>query len=88
MNFIRCYAPLIIETMARLKQIMQSFRTAEREYNKRSVALRDEFTSEMHKACKGGDMDYFEALKEDFRKYFDEDFTICSIEVMYGINGA
>tara|TARA_R100001230_G_C5525087_1_gene60974 strand:- start:322 stop:546 length:225 start_codon:yes stop_codon:yes gene_type:complete len=74
--------------MSRLKQRIKAFRTAESEYNKRYVALRNEFTSQMHKACKGGDMDYFEALKEDFRKYFDEDFTICSIEVMYGLNDA
>lgn len=74
--------------MARLKQKIRALRNAESEYNKRFVALNKEFTSEMHNACKEGNMDYFEALKEDYRKYFGEagELSIISIEILYGLN--
>ena len=73
--------------MSRLKQRTRAFRTAEKEFNRKKVALDREFTSEMHKACKSEDMQYFNALKEDYRKYFGEpgEFTIIGIELMYGI---
>lgn len=60
---------------------------AEKEYNRRKVVLNEEFTSEMHKACQVNDLEYFEQLKIDYRKYFGEEseLTIISIEIMYGI---
>jgi hypothetical protein len=73
--------------MSKLKQRVQSFKTAQIKYNNKKVALSQEFTTEMHKALKAKDFKRFDDLKTDYRIYFGEsgEFTIVSIEVMYGL---
>jgi len=86
MFYIRCY--VAFEKMAKIKQKYMAYKTAERNFNKRKVALSNEFTNEMNEAAKIKDLERFYVLGDEMVRILGKyhSGTITALEVLHGIN--
>ncbi len=73
--------------MSKIKQKFLAFKTAEKLYNKRKVALRDEIRSEMHKSARAGNIKRLDVLGNEMCKILGDEnsFITIQIKVLYNI---
>ena len=74
--------------MSKVKQKYLAFKTAERNFNKRKIALRDEMTKQMHISAKEGNIERFKTLGNELIEMLGQEykFTMIQIDVLYGLN--
>lgn len=74
--------------MTKIKQRYLAYKTAERNFNKRKVALKEEFSSEMHKAAKVKDIERFKVLGDEMVRILGDEYSVIAIQidVWYGLN--
>lgn len=74
--------------MAKIKQKYLAFKTAERNFNNKKVALSNEFSKRLHELVKENKLEAFERVAEDMVDILGKEylFTVTSIKVLYGLD--
>ena len=74
--------------MSKIKQKYLAFKTAERKFIERKMALKDEMTKEMHISAKEGNIQRFKNIGNEMIEMLGKEyeFTMIQINVLYGLN--
>lgn len=85
---MQCYKAFIFKIMSKIKQKYLAFKTAERNFNNRKIALKDEMTKEMYISAKQGNIERFKTIGNEMISMLGEEyrFTMIQIDVLYGLN--
>lgn len=74
--------------MSKIKQKYTAYITAHRQYNKRKVALKEEFSKELNTAALEKDIDRFKVLSKDMMSMLGAQYkvTINQIIILHGLD--